>query len=100
MIQRTIETMKNAIVESKPADNEELKRGREFGDQINKKREVSRPAPAVSSASSISGTTVRPRALGGNTAASRAVPVQATGNKAGFAIFCDDGTIDVAGEHD
>jgi hypothetical protein len=88
MNQRTIETMKNASLDSKPA--EDARRGREFGDQLTKKRQVSRPAPAVSSASSVAGTTSR-RGLGGSAGAARSVQVQGTGNKAGFSIFCDDG---------
>lgn len=92
MNQRTIETMKNAALESKPA--EESQRGREFGDQLTKKRQVARPAAAVSSASSVAGTTAR-RGLG-SSAVSRTAKVQGTGNKAGFAIFCDDGSADAA----
>jgi hypothetical protein len=88
MNQRTIETMKNAALESKPAVDP--KRGREFGDQLTKKREVARAAPAVSSASSVAGTTAR-RGPGGAAPAARSVPVQGAGNKAGFSIFCDDG---------
>jgi len=90
MNQRTIETMKNVALESKPA--EESQRGREFGDQLTKKRQVARPAAAVSSASSVVGTTAR-RGLGGS-AAPRSAQVQGSGNKAGFAIFCDDGAAD------
>ena len=88
MNQRTIETMKNAALESKPAVDP--KRGREFGDQLTKKREVARVAPAVSSASSVAGTTAR-RGPGGAVPSARSVPVQGAGNKAGFSIFCDDG---------
>jgi hypothetical protein len=88
MNQRTIETMKNAALENKPAVDP--KRGREFGDQLTKKREVARAAPAVSSASSVAGTTAR-RGPGGAAPAARSVPVQGAGHKAGFSIFCDDG---------
>jgi checkpoint serine/threonine-protein kinase len=88
MNQRTIETMKAASLDSKPA--EEPKRGREFGDQLTKTRQVARPAPAVSSASSVAGTTAR-RGLGGTGGSARSAQVQGTGNKAGFSIFCDDG---------
>ena len=90
MNQRTLETMNAAALEGPAtAAQQEGKRGREFGDQLTKKREVSRPAPAVSSASSITGATTR-RGAGGQ-GAPRSAMVQGTGNKAGFAIFCDDG---------
>ena len=90
MNQRTLETMKAAALEGPAtAAQQEGKRGREFGDQLTKKREVSHPAPAVSSASSITGATAR-RGAGGQ-GAPRSAMVQGTGNKAGFAIFCDDG---------